>query len=106
MKHIVVGVMVCKPPSYKPKLQSYTLQIQEGTKCCDVLAYLKDHLKLFSDSWVLASASDPTTYFRSEENLFDKVQDHDNLIMLSSYDAARITFNKLFPQSFRDGMKQ
>ena len=99
MKRISLRIIGSKHPPVQ-------LQIQEGTKCRDVLAHLKDHPQLFSDSWILAPASDPTTYFRSEENLFDKVEDHDNLIVLSSYDAARIAFKKLFPQSFLKGMKQ
>jgi hypothetical protein len=106
MKHILVGVLVCKPPVYKPKLQPYTLQIQEGTRTCDVLAHLKAKLNWLSDSWVLASASVPTTVFHSEEDLYAAVDDQAKLIVLPSYDAAHITFNKLFPQSFREGMKQ
>jgi hypothetical protein len=99
MKHIRIRIIGSKHPPVQ-------LQIQEGTRSCDVLAHLKAHLKLFSDSWVLAPASDSSTYFRSEEDLYDKVEDQDKLIVLSNYDAARITFNKLFPQSFQEGMKQ
>jgi hypothetical protein len=106
MKHILVGVLVCKPPSYKLKLQSYTVHIQENARAADVLAYLKTHLKLFSDSWVLASATVPTTFFHEEECLHDKVENNDKLILLSSHDAARITFKHMFPQSFREGVTQ
>ena len=106
MKHVLVGVLVCKPPSYKPKLQSYTLNIKENTTSSDVRDHLKTHLKLFSDSWVLASATVPITFFHDEERLYDKVEDHDKLILLTSYDAARITFKQMFPQSLREGMTQ
>ena len=100
MKHIRIRIIGSKHPPVQ-------LQIQEGTRSCDVLAHLKAKLNWLSDSWVLASASDPSTYFRSKENLYDKIEDQDKLIVLSNYDAASITFKKLFPltQSFLEGMK-
>jgi hypothetical protein len=108
MKRILVGVLVCKPPSYKLKIQTYTLQIREGTRAYDVLAHLKAKLNWLSDSWALATATVPTTLFHPEEDLYAAVEDNAKLIVLSSYDAARILFKKLFPISshLTEGMKK
>lgn len=71
MKRLQIRVLGSKHPPYK-------LQLQPGTKASDILA----HLKLFSDSWVLAPASDPTTFFHSDEDLYATVEDQAKLIAL------------------------